>query len=79
MPLVTAHFDASGVVGKRTGRVLDVFFVFDAGMSVFLSGITDEMKQRHRERLFDVTRENLLDVAERFELDTSLRFFQTSH
>uniref|UniRef100_A0A3Q2YVU2 Pitrilysin metalloproteinase 1 n=1 Tax=Hippocampus comes TaxID=109280 RepID=A0A3Q2YVU2_HIPCM len=36
------------------------------GMSVFLSGITDEMKQRHRERLFDVTRENLLDVAERY-------------
>ncbi|KAM9790925.1 presequence protease, mitochondrial [Syngnathus typhle] len=36
------------------------------GMSVFLSGITDEMKQRHRERLVHVTRENLLDVAERY-------------
>ncbi|XP_077368737.1 presequence protease, mitochondrial [Festucalex cinctus] len=36
------------------------------GMTLFLSGITDEMKQQHRERLFAVTRENLLDVAERY-------------
>ncbi|XP_057714024.1 presequence protease, mitochondrial [Corythoichthys intestinalis] len=36
------------------------------GMSLFLRGITDEMKQQHRRRLFDVTRQNLLDVADRY-------------
>ncbi|XP_071346670.1 presequence protease, mitochondrial [Trachinotus anak] len=36
------------------------------GMSRFLSGVTDEMKQRHRERLFAVTHENLVDVAQRY-------------
>lgn len=34
-------------------------------MSRFLSGITDEMKQSHRERLFSVDHPNLVDVAER--------------
>ncbi|XP_061879083.1 presequence protease, mitochondrial isoform X1 [Entelurus aequoreus] len=36
------------------------------GLSVFLSGLTDEMKQHHRERLFAVTHENILDAAERY-------------
>ncbi|KAF7651655.1 hypothetical protein LDENG_00107570 [Lucifuga dentata] len=38
----------------------------DKGMSRFLSGITDEMKQSHRERLFAVAHKNLVDVAERY-------------
>ncbi|XP_030257384.1 presequence protease, mitochondrial [Sparus aurata] len=36
------------------------------GMGLFLSGVTDEMKQSHRERLFAVTHKNLVDVAERY-------------
>ncbi len=35
------------------------------GLGRFLSGITDEMKQRYRERLFAVTDKNLIDVAGR--------------
>ncbi|KAK2896068.1 presequence protease, mitochondrial [Channa argus] len=38
----------------------------DKGMNSFLSGITDEMKQSHRERLFTVSHKNLVDVAERY-------------
>ncbi|KAM4604990.1 presequence protease, mitochondrial-like [Polymixia lowei] len=38
----------------------------DKGTGRFLSGITDEMKQAHRERLFMVTDKNLQDVAERY-------------
>ncbi|KAM6948128.1 presequence protease, mitochondrial [Aplochiton taeniatus] len=38
----------------------------DKGMSHFLNGITDELKQAHRERLFAVTKKNLLDVAGRY-------------
>ncbi|XP_062284541.1 presequence protease, mitochondrial [Scomber scombrus] len=38
----------------------------DKGMGRFLSGITDEMKQNHRQRLFDVNHKNLVDVAERY-------------
>ncbi|XP_028282436.1 presequence protease, mitochondrial [Parambassis ranga] len=38
----------------------------DKGMSRFLSGITDEMKQSHRERLFAVGHQNLVDAAERY-------------
>uniref|UniRef100_A0A3Q3J0S6 Presequence protease, mitochondrial n=1 Tax=Monopterus albus TaxID=43700 RepID=A0A3Q3J0S6_MONAL len=38
----------------------------DKGMSRFLSGVTDEMKQSHRERLFAVSHKNLVDVAERY-------------
>ncbi|XP_018528236.1 presequence protease, mitochondrial [Lates calcarifer] len=38
----------------------------DKGMGRFLSGVTDEMKQGHRERLFAVTHKNLVDVAERY-------------
>uniref|UniRef100_A0A8C1Y3F2 Presequence protease, mitochondrial n=1 Tax=Cyprinus carpio TaxID=7962 RepID=A0A8C1Y3F2_CYPCA len=37
----------------------------DKGLGRFLNGITDEMKQRHRERLFAVTNKNLTDVAGR--------------
>uniref|UniRef100_A0A8C1EI87 Presequence protease, mitochondrial n=1 Tax=Cyprinus carpio carpio TaxID=630221 RepID=A0A8C1EI87_CYPCA len=38
----------------------------DKGLGRFLNGITDEMKQRHRERLFAVTNKNLTDVAGRY-------------
>lgn len=38
----------------------------DKGMGRFLSGITDEMKQGHRERLFAVNHRNLVDVAGRY-------------
>lgn len=36
-----------------------------AGMGRFLGGITDEMKQAHREKLFAVNQKSLVDVAER--------------
>ncbi|XP_069565063.1 presequence protease, mitochondrial [Brachyistius frenatus] len=36
------------------------------GMSRFLGGVTDEMKQNHREQLFAVDHKNLVDVAERY-------------
>ncbi|AWP03603.1 putative presequence protease mitochondrial [Scophthalmus maximus] len=36
------------------------------GMGRFLSGMTDEMKQSHRERLFAVTHEDLVGSAERY-------------
>ncbi|XP_062260148.1 presequence protease, mitochondrial [Platichthys flesus] len=38
----------------------------DKGSGRFLSGTTDEMKQSHRERLFAVSHQNLVDVAERY-------------
>ncbi|KAI7789381.1 presequence protease, mitochondrial [Triplophysa rosa] len=38
----------------------------DKGLGRFLSGITDEMKQTYRERLFAVTDKNLIDAAGRF-------------
>ncbi|XP_041805663.1 presequence protease, mitochondrial [Chelmon rostratus] len=38
----------------------------DKGMGRFLSGVTDEMKQNHRERLFAVTHKDLVGVAERY-------------
>lgn len=38
----------------------------DKGVSRFLSGITDELKQGHRERLFAVTHQSLVDVAGRY-------------
>ncbi|XP_041847392.1 presequence protease, mitochondrial [Melanotaenia boesemani] len=38
----------------------------DKGMGRFLGGITDEMKQSHRERLFAVDHKSLVDVAERY-------------
>lgn len=36
------------------------------GIGRFLSGVTDEKLQEHRERLFNVTHKSLLDVAERY-------------
>uniref|UniRef100_A0A3B4Z4I5 Presequence protease, mitochondrial n=1 Tax=Stegastes partitus TaxID=144197 RepID=A0A3B4Z4I5_9TELE len=38
----------------------------DKGMGRFLSGVTDQMKQSYRERLFAVSHKNLVDVAERY-------------
>ncbi|XP_019363723.1 PREDICTED: presequence protease, mitochondrial [Gavialis gangeticus] len=38
----------------------------DKGMDHFLFGISDEMKQMHREQLFAVSRENLMDVANKY-------------
>uniref|UniRef100_A0A671NIE5 Presequence protease, mitochondrial n=1 Tax=Sinocyclocheilus anshuiensis TaxID=1608454 RepID=A0A671NIE5_9TELE len=38
----------------------------DKGLGCFLNGITDELKQRYRERLFAVTDKNLIDVAGRY-------------
>lgn len=38
----------------------------DKGIGRFLSGITDEMKQSHRERLFAVSHRQLVEVAERY-------------
>ncbi|XP_067108904.1 presequence protease, mitochondrial isoform X1 [Osmerus mordax] len=38
----------------------------DKGMGRFLSGVTDELKQGHRERLFAVTDRSLVDVAARY-------------
>ncbi|KAK3513785.1 hypothetical protein QTP70_028897 [Hemibagrus guttatus] len=38
----------------------------DKGLELFLNGITDEMKQAHRERLFAVTHKSLIDVANRY-------------
>ncbi|KAM0252788.1 hypothetical protein ACHAQJ_007576 [Trichoderma viride] len=36
------------------------------GMARFLSGITDEMRQKKREQLLDVTRDQVRDVAQKF-------------
>lgn len=38
----------------------------DKGLGLFLNGISDEVKQDHRERLFAVTHQNLIDVAGRY-------------
>ncbi|KAI1901367.1 hypothetical protein AGOR_G00033660 [Albula goreensis] len=38
----------------------------DKGMNIFLNGISDEQKQRHREQLFAVTDKSLIDVAGRY-------------
>uniref|UniRef100_A0A3Q3WJI8 Pitrilysin metalloproteinase 1 n=1 Tax=Mola mola TaxID=94237 RepID=A0A3Q3WJI8_MOLML len=52
---------------------LSIFSAVDApvspagkGMGRFLSGVTDEMKQHHRERLFAVAHKNLVEVAESY-------------
>ncbi|XP_034038271.1 presequence protease, mitochondrial isoform X3 [Thalassophryne amazonica] len=71
-----------GVNWARTGQFteedideakLSVFSAVDApiapsdkGMDHFLSGITDEMKQNHREKLFAVNHKDLVGVAERY-------------
>ncbi|XP_006000818.1 presequence protease, mitochondrial isoform X1 [Latimeria chalumnae] len=46
----------------------------DKGLNRFLYGITDEMKQRHREQLFAVTHESLVHVASKY-----LAFGQSTH
>uniref|UniRef100_A0A670JAN9 Presequence protease, mitochondrial n=1 Tax=Podarcis muralis TaxID=64176 RepID=A0A670JAN9_PODMU len=38
----------------------------DKGMNTFLYGISDEMKQRHREHLFAVSKDNLIDAANKY-------------
>ncbi|XP_033838802.2 presequence protease, mitochondrial [Periophthalmus magnuspinnatus] len=38
----------------------------DKGMSLFLNGVTDDMRDAHRQRLFRVSHQDLLDVAERY-------------
>uniref|UniRef100_A0A8C6UT94 Presequence protease, mitochondrial n=1 Tax=Neogobius melanostomus TaxID=47308 RepID=A0A8C6UT94_9GOBI len=52
---------------------LSVFSAVDApvapsgkGMSLFLNGLTDEMRDAHRQRLFAVSHQNLVDAAERY-------------
>lgn len=52
---------------------LSVFSAVDApvapsnkGMSLFLNGLTDEMRDAHRQRLFGVSHQNLVDAAERY-------------
>ena len=39
-------------------------------MTLFKRGITDEMRQIHRDRLFTVDREALIDVAARYLSDS---------
>ncbi|KAH0627570.1 hypothetical protein JD844_003451 [Phrynosoma platyrhinos] len=38
----------------------------DKGMNNFLHGISDEMKQQHREHLFIVSKDNLIDAANKY-------------
>lgn len=38
----------------------------NTGMTLFLSGVTDEMRQTMRERLFEVTRQDLTTVAQKY-------------
>nr|DBA25108.1 TPA: hypothetical protein GDO54_012678 [Pyxicephalus adspersus] len=38
----------------------------DKGMTLFLSGISDEMKQKHREQLFAVSHTDLVNVASKY-------------
>ena len=40
------------------------------GMGRFLSGITDEMRQKRREELLDVTKEQVRQVAQKYLVDT---------
>jgi Zn-dependent M16 (insulinase) family peptidase len=43
--------------------------VYEEGMGRFLYGITEEMSQRRREELLDVSREQVRDVAQRYVVD----------
>ncbi|XP_047018440.1 presequence protease, mitochondrial isoform X2 [Ictalurus punctatus] len=72
----------SGVEWAQDGRFtqqdvdeakLSIFSIVDApvapsdkGLGLFMNGITDEMKQAHRERLFAVTHKSLIAVANRY-------------
>lgn len=39
------------------------------GSTVFMRGISDWLRQRYREQLFNVGRKDLIDVAKRWDLD----------
>uniref|UniRef100_A0A3Q3GKP7 Peptidase M16C associated domain-containing protein n=1 Tax=Labrus bergylta TaxID=56723 RepID=A0A3Q3GKP7_9LABR len=56
----------SAVDSPVAPRLVCSLCVCVAGMGRFLSGVTDEMKQNHRERLFAVTHQSLVEVAERY-------------
>ena len=43
--------------------------VSEEGMTRFLSGVSDEMLQERRERLLDVNREQVLEVAQKYVVD----------
>ena len=43
--------------------------VSDEGMTRFLSGVSDEMLQERRERLLDVTKEQVREVAQKYIVD----------
>ncbi|ODA79150.1 hypothetical protein RJ55_04742 [Drechmeria coniospora] len=43
------------------------------GMGKFLSGITEEMKQKRREQLLDVTKEQVREAAQKFLVDATER------
>lgn len=43
--------------------------VSDEGMTRFLSGVSDEMMQERRERLLDVTKEQVREVAQQYVVD----------
>ena len=43
--------------------------VSDEGMTKFLSGVSDEMMQERRERLLDVTKEQVREVAQNYVVD----------
>jgi Zn-dependent M16 (insulinase) family peptidase len=52
---------------------LSVFAQIDApvspgskGMNVFIHGITNELRQQYRQRLFSVTRQTLIETAQRY-------------
>ena len=36
------------------------------GSSLFYRGITDDMRQQHRDRIFTVTKDDIVDVATRW-------------
>jgi presequence protease len=43
--------------------------ISDEGMTRFLSGVSDEMMQERRERLLDVTKEQVREVAQKYVVD----------
>jgi Zn-dependent M16 (insulinase) family peptidase len=43
--------------------------VSDEGMTRFLSGVSDEMMQERRERLLDVTKEQVREIAQKYLAD----------
>jgi Zn-dependent M16 (insulinase) family peptidase len=47
--------------------------VNEEGMSNFVYGITEEMKQKRREQLLDVTKDQVREVAQRYIVDALSR------